>query len=558
VRANPFSPVRWLALALIAAAVFAWPASAQNPWVGSRIERGRDLLRKLTEGDSVRIVAFGDSLTAGWSVWDDPRESYPHVFCDVLRHRFPQAHVELWAAGVPGDTSSASRRRFDRDVVDREPDLVIVQLGGNDKGTGRKGADLYYDLTGILRALEERTKAAVIVCTPPIVTDTGGETFLQAVRKAAEEQRVALADLDAALLVWDHDYRGVYPWAQHPGSDVHSAIAKEIYSALDQLLQTEPTLVVEIEEQCEFVAAGGEIEIAVRVRNTTEALETGTLRVEVGDYSVSVPLELAAGDTLEASIPYRVPQGLIGDRSQRQRILAVAVADDQAAFDARWLTLAPVVLVRRIDTFSPRRVPSLPDDWRHVLSGGSAVLGDAAWGGPWDLEGRFGLFCDGDSLYVAAQVTDDELRGAEAPNPVGSDLVEVWLDGRPGSTQGRAAHSREVFGLLAVPNTRRPGDAVWGTLDDTPRSLRDVRAWSQLADDGYAVQVEIPLAALGCDAPEDLELKGFDLAIDDADGDSRDTQFMWAGGANNYIDASLFGALTLDESRARQFRLCLR
>ena len=81
-------------------------------------------------GPERRILAFGDSLFAGYGVGE--QESYPAQLEAVLRSR--GHNVQVTNAGVSGDTSAAGRQRigFVLDSLEEKPDLVIVELGGND------------------------------------------------------------------------------------------------------------------------------------------------------------------------------------------------------------------------------------------------------------------------------------------------------------------------------------------------------------------------------------------------------------------------------------------
>lgn len=81
-------------------------------------------------GEEVRIVAFGDSLFAGYGLAED--EGYPERLEAALRARGTNARVV--DAGVSGDTSAAGRDRlaFVLDAQSEKPDLFILELGGND------------------------------------------------------------------------------------------------------------------------------------------------------------------------------------------------------------------------------------------------------------------------------------------------------------------------------------------------------------------------------------------------------------------------------------------
>lgn len=76
------------------------------------------------------ILAFGNSLFAGYNV--DKEDSYPAKLQNALRANGVNARVSN--AGISGDTSAAGLQRFafTLNAQDYEPDLVIIELGGND------------------------------------------------------------------------------------------------------------------------------------------------------------------------------------------------------------------------------------------------------------------------------------------------------------------------------------------------------------------------------------------------------------------------------------------
>lgn len=81
-------------------------------------------------GEEVQIMAFGDSLFAGYGLAGP--EGYPERLEAALRGRGINARVI--DAGVSGDTSAAGRDRlaFTLNGRDSAPDLFILELGGND------------------------------------------------------------------------------------------------------------------------------------------------------------------------------------------------------------------------------------------------------------------------------------------------------------------------------------------------------------------------------------------------------------------------------------------
>jgi len=80
------------------------------------------------------IVAFGDSLTAGYGL--EPEEAYPAVLQRELQKR--GLEFQVVNEGVSGDTTSTALARVDLAVA-RKPEWVLLALGAND---GLRGLDL--------------------------------------------------------------------------------------------------------------------------------------------------------------------------------------------------------------------------------------------------------------------------------------------------------------------------------------------------------------------------------------------------------------------------------
>ena len=76
---------------------------------------------------TVRIVAFGDSLTAGFGL--KPGQGFPEQLAKLLAAR--GVNAEIINAGVSGDTTAAGLARLDWSIP-VGTDAVILELGAND------------------------------------------------------------------------------------------------------------------------------------------------------------------------------------------------------------------------------------------------------------------------------------------------------------------------------------------------------------------------------------------------------------------------------------------
>ncbi|HZH52756.1 MAG TPA: arylesterase [Microvirga sp.] len=105
----------------------------------------------LAQGEPIRLVALGDSLTAGYGL---PQEAaFPVVLERALKAK--GYRVEIANAGVSGDTSSGGLDRLDWSVPDGT-DGVIVELGANDMLRGVDPAVTRRAIETIVTRLKER------------------------------------------------------------------------------------------------------------------------------------------------------------------------------------------------------------------------------------------------------------------------------------------------------------------------------------------------------------------------------------------------------------------
>lgn len=105
-------------------------------------------------GPERRILAIGDSLFAGYGL--DPSQSYPARLEAALRAKGVNAKIAN--AGVSGDTSAAGLQRlaFTLDAQPAQPDLFILELGGNDLLRGLSPEETKANLGQMLETLKAR------------------------------------------------------------------------------------------------------------------------------------------------------------------------------------------------------------------------------------------------------------------------------------------------------------------------------------------------------------------------------------------------------------------
>lgn len=78
-----------------------------------------------------KIVAFGDSLTAGYG--GELRDSYPAILEEILNKQLTDKNINIKIInmGVSGETTSGGLERVDF-VISQNPNLILLGLGAND------------------------------------------------------------------------------------------------------------------------------------------------------------------------------------------------------------------------------------------------------------------------------------------------------------------------------------------------------------------------------------------------------------------------------------------
>ncbi|CAN5681108.1 arylesterase [soil metagenome] len=160
-----------------------------SPHSGVEYDLDRPLVRPETTAAKSKIIAFGDSLTAGFGLAET--ESYPYLLQERLKA--DGFDYEVVNAGVSGDTSLGGLERADWVLEQENVEVLILELGANDLLRGMPVARMKENLAAII----EKAKAKdikVILCgmlAPPTMGSGYERDYRNAFPDLAEEYEVA-------------------------------------------------------------------------------------------------------------------------------------------------------------------------------------------------------------------------------------------------------------------------------------------------------------------------------------------------------------------------------
>jgi acyl-CoA thioesterase I len=183
-----------------------------------------------------KIVAFGDSLTAGLGIGLD--EAYPAVLQELLDAK--GYRYEVVNAGVSGDTSAGGIRRLDWVLDGREVEILILALGANDGLRGLSPSEMKKNLADLIERAESRGIRVVLAGfeAPPDTQDRYLQEFVAVYSELAQEHEVTLIPslLEGVVGVSELNQED----GKHPNVGGARVLAGHVFRAIEPLLSRPP------------------------------------------------------------------------------------------------------------------------------------------------------------------------------------------------------------------------------------------------------------------------------------------------------------------------------
>lgn len=196
----------------------------------------------------IRIVALGDSTTAGTPFFRSPLESPPDGEGDVAAP-FPSALAALrpdWEVlnrGVNGERADEIRARFERDVLGAKPRFAIILAGVNDVYQERDLKETEADLSWMYRRAAAAGIRPVAASVMPFTRATAEQSArlreLNAwISRAAAAEGYPFCDLHAAVAAkGNSDALSGSPDGLHPDRAAYRAAARALAAAIGAALK---------------------------------------------------------------------------------------------------------------------------------------------------------------------------------------------------------------------------------------------------------------------------------------------------------------------------------
>lgn len=178
------------------------------------------------------IVAFGDSLTAGYGL--SPDDSYTVL----LQQRLDKQgyRYRVINAGVSGDTSAGGARRIDWALQSGTVKFLILELGGNDGLRGLPVSEMRKNLSRVIERAQSRGVTVILAGmeAPPNLGMEYTRAFRQTFRDLAKQYNTAFIPFVLEGIGGQVEFN--QPDGIHPNAAGEKIFTETVWRALEPLL----------------------------------------------------------------------------------------------------------------------------------------------------------------------------------------------------------------------------------------------------------------------------------------------------------------------------------
>ena len=189
----------------------------------------------ISNSNDSTILIIGDSLSAGLGV------AYNQSWPSLLQDRLDKDgyKIKVVNAGISGDTTAGGKERLPKLLSQYAPEIVVIELGGNDGLRGTSIDSIESNLRSMIEAtLNHEAKIILIgMQLPPNYGNAYATSFQNLFPKLASEYELVLVErLIQRMMneVWQQSLMQMD--GIHPNAKGHTQIENLIWDSLEPLL----------------------------------------------------------------------------------------------------------------------------------------------------------------------------------------------------------------------------------------------------------------------------------------------------------------------------------
>ncbi|MBL3558181.1 MULTISPECIES: arylesterase [Marinobacter] len=180
------------------------------------------------------LMIFGDSLSAAYGVQTE------EAWVALLKERLDEEGLDQWQvvnASISGETTDGGLRRLPKLLEKNDPDIVIIELGGNDGLRGFPPQVIRRNLSSMIEHVNEAGARALLVGMqiPPNYGQRYTSAFAKIYPELANEQDTELVPF---FLDGIYDQEGMMQDDDiHPTAEAQSQLLDNVWPVLEPMLR---------------------------------------------------------------------------------------------------------------------------------------------------------------------------------------------------------------------------------------------------------------------------------------------------------------------------------
>lgn len=192
---------------------------------------------KVESSSTKTILCFGDSITAGYGL-DDTNAAYPAL----LQKKIDSLDLDYTVinSGLSGETSAGGKSRIDW-VLQKDVDIFLLELGGNDGLRGIPLSETKSNLQDIIKRVKDKNSATKIILAGMELPPNMGQDYTSEFRAVFAE--IAKQNTDITFIPFILKDVGGNPELNqsdgiHPTEKGHKIVANTVWDVLKPMLKS--------------------------------------------------------------------------------------------------------------------------------------------------------------------------------------------------------------------------------------------------------------------------------------------------------------------------------
>lgn len=192
---------------------------------------------KWPKNKTINLVFHGHSVPTGYFKTPEVKTllAYPHLVLKHLKKRYPYAVINVIVTGIGGEASNQGAFRFEDEVLNYKPDVLIIDYGLNDRRIGLDEARKSWEEM-VERALKDNIPIILLTPSPDSRVDysnSKNELFKHAeqIKAISAKYDLGLVDVYKVFEVFYDDKKVLKKYmssVNHPNEKGHELIANEL------------------------------------------------------------------------------------------------------------------------------------------------------------------------------------------------------------------------------------------------------------------------------------------------------------------------------------------